>query len=345
MKKLFLLLFTLVITLSGCAQPKQQEATTIFYPPPPVLPKIQYLFTLTKQSDISPELSDFERYLLGPEVEFTGVIRPYDVSSGRGKIYIIDRMYNKTFVFNLEKGKLDILEDTSHPHGIIEYGGGVWVDKKGIQYIADIKRKQILVFDADNNYTGAYGDETVFEKPVDVTVSENNIYVCDYTKNQILVLDKESGKIIQTIGGTGLEDHHLNRPTHVTVDDKGFIYVTDAFNFKIKKFSSEGTFIQSFGKAGDAIGSFVRPKGVAVDHNGNIYVVDAGSEQVQIFDSEGKLLLFFGGPGAKIENLWLPAGISIDYENVDYFQNFADKDFELEYLIYVANMPYSLFSI
>lgn len=338
MKLLIPALFVLLVTLSGCAQPVQHEVKTVFYPPPPGQPKVQFLYTLTKQSDIGPEQSNFERFLLGPEIEFTGVVRPYDISSGRGKIYVIDRMHDKTFVFNLVKRKLEILEDTSHPDGIIQYGGGIWVDSDGYQYIADIKRKQVLVFDADNNYTGAYGDETVFEKPVDVTVFDDKIYVCDHKKYQILVLDKASGKVVQTIGEPGVEDHQLNRPTHVTVDEKGFIYVTDAFNFTIKKFTADGEFVQSFGTAGDAIGSFARPKGVAVDQQENIYVVDAASEQVQIFNREGELLLFFGGPGTKIENLWLPAGISIDYENVDYFQNFADKDFKLEYLIYVANM-------
>lgn len=338
MKQLLPVLFVLIITLSGCAQPRQEELQTVFYPPPPVHPKIQYLYTLTKQSDIGTKQNDFERFLLGPETEFAGVLRPYDVSSSKGKIYVIDRMHDKTFVFDLVKRKLDILEDRSHPDGIIQYGGGIWVDSDGAQYIADIKRRQILVFDSDNNYVGAYGDGSVFEKPVDVAVFGDRIYVCDHKKHQILVLDKLSGKLIEAFGGPGVEDQLLNRPTQVTVDKDGFIYVTDAFNFKIKKFTADGEFLQSFGTVGDTLGTFARPKGVAVDRQGNIYVVDAGSEQVQIFNSKGDLLLFFGGPGSNIENLWLPAGISIDYDNVDFFRNFADKDFKLEYLIYVANM-------
>jgi DNA-binding beta-propeller fold protein YncE len=338
MTQLISVLFILLVTLSGCAQPIKHEQTTVFYPPPPALPRIQFLYTLTRESDIGVEQSDFERFLLGPDIEFAGVVRPYDVSSGSGKIYVMDRAHDKTFIFDLLNRRLGVLEDTTHPDGIILYGGGIWVGADGVQYIADIKRKQILVFDADNNYTGAYGDETVFEKPVDVAVFESNIYVCDHKKHNILVLDKASGKVIQTIGEPGTEDHQLNRPTHVTVDDKGFVYVTDAFNFKIKKFSADGTFVHAFGGVGDEHGKFARPKGVAVDQQGNVYVVDAASEQVQIFNKDGDLLLFFGGPGANAENLWLPAGIAIDYKNVDYFKNFADLDFKIEYLIYVANM-------
>lgn len=338
MKLSILPFITLLLILSGCAGPVQQESRSIFYPPPPQQPRIQYLYTLTKQSDIGKEQTNFERFLLGPEVEFTGVVRPYDISSSRGKIYVIDRMHNKTFIFDLGKRELNILEDDSHPDGSIEYGGGIWVDEDGSQYVADIKRKQILLFDPDNNYIGAWGDATLFEKPVDVAVYGDRIYVCDYKKSQILVLDKKDGHLIQTIGEPGTGNSQFNRPTHVTVDDKGDIYVTDAMNFKIKKISPDGAFIMSIGTAGDTVGTFARPKGVAVDRDGNIYVVDAGSEQVQIFNNKGQLLLFFGGPGNRIDNLWLPAGISIDYDNVDFFQNFADKDFKVEYLIYVANM-------
>jgi sugar lactone lactonase YvrE len=338
MKLLIPVLFVLLVTLSGCAQPVQQEVNTVFYPPPPGQPRIQYLYTLTKQSDIGEEQTDFEQFLFGPEVEFTGVVRPYDISSGRGKIYVVDRMHDKIFIFDLVQRQLNTLEDNSHPDGSIQYGGGIWVDTDGTQYIADIKRKQVLVFDVENKYTGAYGDGTIFDKPVDLAVYDNKIYVCDYEKHRIVVLDKDSGQVIGTIGESGTEDHQLHRPTHVTVDDKGFIYVTDAFNFKIKKFTADGELVLAFGAAGDTIGTFARPKGAAVDRQGNIYVVDAANEQVQIFNSAGQILLFFGGPGTNIENLWLPAGISIDYDNVDYFQNFADKDFKLEYLIYVANM-------
>ncbi len=338
MKSNILPFFILLFLLSGCAQNVSQETKKVFYPPPPVQPRIQYLYTLTKQSDIGKEQTHFERFLLGPEVEFTGVVRPYDVSSSRGKIYVIDRMHNKTFIFDLGKRELNILQDDSRPDGIIEYGGGIWVDTDGSQYVSDIKRKQILLFDADNKYVGAYGDADVFEKPVDVAVYNNRIYVCDYKKDKILVLDKKNGQLIQTIGEAGTTGNQLHRPTHVTVDDKGFVYVTDAFNFKIKKFTPAGELLLTIGSAGDTIGTFARPKGVAVDHKGNIYVVDAGSEQVQIFNREGQLLMFFGGPGANIENLWLPAGIAIDYDNVDFFQNYVDKDFKVEYLIYVANM-------
>ena len=256
----------------------------------------------------------------------------------RDRIYVIDRNYNRIFCFDIENKKLEYLRDRFNPESKILYPGGIWVTPDDVKYVSDLERKQILVFDGDNKYKGAFGDAAVFDKPVDVAVYADKIYVCDLVKHQILVLNRGTGQVIDTIGSPGDKEDQFNRPTHVTVDSKGNIYVTDAFHFTVKKFDSNGTFLQSFGTAGDVPGTFARPKGVAADKDGNFYVVDAAAEVVQIFNSEGRLLLDFGYPGPEIHNLWLPAGISIDYDNIDYFQNFAHPDFKLEYLIYIANM-------
>ena len=48
------------------------------------------------------------------------------------------------------------------------------------------------------------------------------------------------------------------------------------------------------------------------------------------------ILLYFPEAGDRAV-LTLPAGIFIDYENIDYFSEFIDKDFNVEYLILVAS--------
>ena len=88
---------------------------------------------------------------------------------------------------------------------------------------------------------------------------------------------------------------------------------------------------------GKGIGQFVRPKGISVDKDDNLYVVDAGFENVQIFNSNNKLLMFFGGPYNGPGDMWLPAKVHVDYENMQYFKKWVSPEYELSYLIYVAN--------
>ena len=60
---------------------------------------------------------------------------------------------------------------------------------------------------------------------------------------------------------------------------------------------------------------------------------------IQVFDVESaEPLLPFGKYGPVPGSTYLPYGVHIDYDNVDAFEQFADPDFKLEYLIYVGNL-------
>jgi hypothetical protein len=107
----------------------------------------------------------------------------------------------------------------------------------------------------------------------------------------------------------------------------------------VQEITLDGEFVQSYGAGvGTAPGNFARPKGVAVDRMSRVYVVDAAYDRVQVFDDNGNLLMFFGESASTSRGgLDLPTDIDIDYASVPYFQQYADPDFELEYIIVVAN--------
>jgi DNA-binding beta-propeller fold protein YncE len=67
------------------------------------------------------------------------------------------------------------------------------------------------------------------------------------------------------------------------VDSKGNIYVADASNSRIQKFTSKGKFITKWGSLGDGEGQFRTPNGIAVDSKGNIYVADTYNNRIQKF--------------------------------------------------------------
>ncbi len=333
------ILFSLLcfLLLNACAQRVDENVPVTFYPSPPVQPRLQFLTTISSEEDLkNSKRSDFDSFLLGPQESFSDIGRPYAVSSSPGMMYIIDREFNKIITIDLSANRFKILEDNGP--GALGSPSGIWVSHDGIKYVADAKRQQIVVFDDNSNFVRAYGNKNLFEKPVDVAVHDNRIFVCDMLKNQVVVLDKESGNVALKIGRGGTEEGLLYKPTHITVDKQGNLFVTDAFNFRIQQFDPAGKFVQVFGFHGDQVGGMARPKGLAVDREGNVYIVDAATEYVQIFNDKAQLLLFFGGPGIGPGNLYLPAGVHIDYDNVKFFNKYADKNFKLKFLIYVCNL-------
>ncbi len=335
-RKAFVFLLMTVLLFS-CATPREKKVETVFYPPLPQRPRLQFLHSITTEEDIGRKRSAFEEWLTGKSPPKKIIGKPYDIGASKGKIYVLDRVSRKLIILDLANRKFDYLRDKRL--GTLNDPSGIWVTQDDIKYVADMKRKQIVVFGGDNEYLRAYGDKGVFGKPVDVAIYENRVYVCDMGKSRIFVLDKDTGKVKRTIGKSGAEEGSFYKPTHVTVDHKGNIYVNDSFNFRVQKFDSEGKFLKSFGFLGDALGSFARPKGLAIDKKGHLYVADAAFENVQIFDDEtGRLLLFIGGFGPVPGSMYLPSGIYIDYDNLEYFSRYEDKDFRLKYLVYVANM-------
>jgi DNA-binding beta-propeller fold protein YncE len=316
----------------GCALTPHKETPnkSIFYPPLPQQPRLQFLLSISGEHDLGNPQSAFMEFLIG-KVRYEALGRPYDVGASRGKIYILDRMYKKIVILDPIEHKLSFLND----QGVGSLGdpSGIFISEDDFKYVADMQRKQVVVFDANNNYLKAYGSKDLFEKPVDVAVSENRVYVVDIEKNQLFILDKDTGESLKVIGEKG----DFFKPSHLTVGPAGDIFLNDAFNFRVKKLTADGILIDTIGFHGDQIGGFARPKGLAVDKDGNLYVVDAAFENVQIFNDQGQLLLFFGGAGNGPGNMYLPAGIAIDYNNVSYFSKFADPNFQIEYLVYVTN--------
>ena len=324
--------------LSGCAQTVEKDKGPTFFPPLPQSPKLQFLLSINDEKDIGGEQSSgIKEWLVGTRPAQKQIARPQDIASSKGKIYILDRTFKKVLFIDLEKKQLDFIRDENE--GALGDPMGLWVTEDDAKYVADVARKQILVFGKDNKFVRAYGETGQFERPSDVAVYQNRIYVADFTKMAVVVVDKDSGKTVQTIGEPGEATGKLNRPTHVSVDKQGNIYVNDSFNFRIQKFDPNGNYLKHFGYQGDTLGGFARPKGIAVDHDGLVYAVDTAFENTQIFDPETTdLLLFFGGYGPHRGSMYLPSGLHIDYDNVGYFNQFADKDFKIKYLVYVGNL-------
>ena len=328
-----------LVTLGGCAgkQIVAERVAPVFYPPLPQQPRIQYLMSISTENDIKEPPSAFERFVAGDIPPARDLGKPYDIGSLPGTIYVLDRTYKKLLAIDLVKRGFAAVDDSGM--GALADPSGIWISADGSKYVADMQRKQVVVFDSNNTFLRSYGSGKVFGKPVDVAAWGDRIFVCDLDGNKVVVFDKESGEVVESFGSLTGQEQSLYKPTHITVDEQGNIFVNDAFNYQIQQFDRDGNHIRSYGFHGDVVGAFARPKGIDTDRQGRLYAVDSAIENVQIFDEQsGRLLLFFGGGGTEPGQMYLPAGIHIDYANAPYFAEYADPNFQLEYVIYVGNM-------
>lgn len=331
-------LWPLIFILTGisCSKKLHPDASdnVIVYPSPPDTARFQFLTALNSSRDVEKKQSSFSVFVAGEEAP-KGISKPYGMSLFHGKLYICDMDLPGIEIINFEKGTFDYFV----PGGLgqLKLPINCFVDKQGFLYVADAKRRQIVVFDPKLKYVDSFGEIDDF-KPVDVFVTEDKIWVAN-VKNKVHIYSKDSThKLLRTIPDMAKQGDagFLYQPTNIFVTEDE-VYVSDFGGFNVKVLTHEGKYIRSIGSYGKNMGQFARPKGIAVDREKNLFVVDAAFENVQVFNSKDKFLMYFGGPYKGPGDLYLPAKVVLDYDNTKYFEKYVDKHFKLKYLILVSN--------
>ena len=315
-----------LLLFSGCAG--KQESLPVFYPPAPDAPRIQYLVSYSSEKDLRQ--GEFSRSL-AEQIGDLGFAMHRARSSAftAGRMYVVDSRLRGISRFDLQSETAGLLDEVS---GVLVKPMEIASDRDGIKYVTDPDGNKIVAFGADEKVVRYYRQPTGF-RPLGIAVDDRYLYAAELKPNKLYVIDKLTGDLVKTLD---IEDG-LRWPAAVAADPAGGFYVANLAAFNVVKFDRDATRVNEIGRLGDYAGSFSRPKGLEVDRDGRVYVLDAAFENVQVFDPQGNLLMFFAKAGPRPEDLVSPASISIDYENVAYFQRFAAKGFELEYVIAVSN--------
>ena len=175
---------------------------------------------------------------------------------------------------------------------------------------------ELFEFDALNNFVKEWGPNSYgfsFAHAIRFD-SEGNLWAVDEGANMVTKFNKK-GLVTMVLGRKDeaidylekyLEEGHHNdpadvtrvgagagrggsfaRPTDITWDTKGNIFVADGYdNSRVVKFTKDGDFVKSLGSRGTAPGQFNTPHTITSDAKGNIYVGDRGNNRIQVFDPD-----------------------------------------------------------
>ncbi|MDZ4349277.1 MAG: RHS repeat-associated core domain-containing protein [Xanthomonadaceae bacterium] len=134
--------------------------------------------------------------------------------------------------------------------------------------------------------------------------------------------------IIETVAGTGESgfsgdggraiEARLNRPSHVTTDANGDLYISDAGNKRVRRVTADGT-IRTVAGTGSYRGFSLDgglatqtdlsvPRGVSIDAAGMLYIADDSASRVRRVTPEGIIDTF---AGAKTLGSFPPGGLAI----------------------------------
>jgi len=118
---------------------------------------------------------------------------------------------------------------------------------------------------------------------------------------------------VSSFGSLGTNPGQFNSIGGVTVDNGGYIYVSDNDNHRIQVCDYQGN-CEADGGSGAAPGEFQFPIGIAIDHGGRIVVSDGRNFRIQIRDLMGAWSTF-GKEGTGVGQFRIPGGLAIDAQN------------------------------
>jgi hypothetical protein len=200
------------------------------------------------------------------------------------------------------------------------------VDGLDTVYVADINNHAIRKITAagvvttlaglagNPGFTDGTGSVARFWGPQGVAVdASGNVYVADtanlrirkITALGVVTTFTDTAGVKGWTSGSGLPVQ-FNYPPGVAVDGSGEIYVSDFYNYSIKKISTGGVIttlagLASTAGATDGTGSaaqFDGPQGIAVDGSGSAYVADTNNHTIRKITATGVTSVFAGSAGS-----------------------------------------------
>lgn len=317
------------LLLAACASgPEPREFTPPVYPPPPDEPRFVYERTLLYNSDVEVygRGMRFRDFAVGGSRKLKGLVKPFDVATHRGRVYVTDSVQRAVMVFDIPGQRF--FEIGLEKPGRLVKPLGIDIGADGTLYVADNTARRVMVYDGEGVFLRSIGaEDEVLQRPSGVAVSRDGtrLYVVDTggvdsDLHTIHVFDAISGRYLDNIGARGPEEGNFNLPLQAAVGVDDRLHVVDSGNFRVQTFDAEGRFLSSFGSVGRFPGQFARPRGIATDPSGNIYVIDTAFGNFQIFNPEGQLLMFVGqrGHSGHPGSYMLPAGIDVDEDGRIY---------------------------
>lgn len=200
---------------------------------------------------------------------------------------------------------------------------GLTIHPDGRVFVADTHYHRVIVYDRDGKELARFGGvqgngDGEFQLPTDVTFDKDGfIYVSEYNGNDRITRWTPDYKFHSTVAIGDIAGKPLARPAAIFVDDEQTLWVADACNHRILRFTLDGQLLTQFGQMGTEPGQLRYPYDLDI-RDGILLICEYGNSRLQWFDKSGKSLGVWGQPGRAIGELYSPWGAAYGFDDVVY---------------------------
>lgn len=186
-----------------------------------------------------------------------------------------------------------------NPEGLaIDAAGNIYVADRGNHAVRKITPGGLVTTLAGNGTLGAtngLGSAATFNEPRCLAVdAQGTVFVADRTNH--LIRKVTAAGMVSTLVGAGVPGYQngtgisalINTPAALVIDSRGYLYLVDRGNHRIRVISPIGVVsnLAGNGATGRADGTgvsatFNSPYGLAMDSQGYLFVADSGSQAIR----------------------------------------------------------------
>jgi DNA-binding beta-propeller fold protein YncE len=147
----------------------------------------------------------------------------------------------------------------------------------------------------------------------------------DQANGFVYVIDKSARVQRYGIDGTPHLEWQMpamenGKPTGISVDERGMVWVADTHYFRIMAYDAEGHEQLRFGSFGRGDGQFIYNTDVAFGPDGRLYVAEyGGNDRIQVFDASGQYLFQFGSFGPDAGQFNRPQSLTFNRDRTELF--------------------------
>lgn len=232
---------------------------------------------------------------------------------------------------------------------VVEYPGGIAVDRNGHFYVAALLEHKIAMYDAAGKLLREWGrkgeDDGEFNEPGGLAIeADGSLLVADQCNHRMQRFTPDGrflakwgahGNEPGQFGGKGKQGMRFGGPHFVAVDGEGLIWTTEGANGRIQQFAKDGKPLLHWGDNSTAPGGFggrekakrnalPGPIAIVVDAQQRVWV-SASNSRVQVFAKNGDFLGGLMMEGQKPGELSLPHGMVFDSKGFLYIVDSSNQ--------------------
>jgi tripartite motif-containing protein 71 len=212
--------------------------------------------------------------------------RSVAISSQNGKIYVVDELDFRIYVFDADGKQVQVWDRRRSQTEPAAIPGRLAISPNGTIYVSEPNGHRVMSYNASHGFQSAYGAGGELQSPSGLVIGpKSTLYVLDYGQCRVHTFDSK-GKPGPSFGRRGSGQGEFSVPRDLTVDRSGYAFVADTLNHRVQIFDPNGEPIMVLGQKGKADGMFAGPEGIALSPDDLLYVSDRGNGRIQVFQVE-----------------------------------------------------------